>query len=92
MEFHRWLYKRYINDFELSSDFEVHHIDDDKINNFLCNLISLERKDHKKVHEIHRKSNNSIEEALVKVLEDNKDKYFNFKHHKKIYNLLKKRN
>lgn len=48
---HRYFYRSHYNDFR--SDFEIHHIDKNKVNNQLYNLIQLSVEKHKKI--IHGK-------------------------------------
>ena len=41
---HRYIYRKKFN---LGDGYEVHHIDNDKLNNEIWNLISLKKEDHK---------------------------------------------
>ena len=79
--------------------YDIHHIDENKLNNSLSNLIYLTRSEHIKIHGEKRHGENSIfygkhhtEETKIKLSEALKGRTFSEEAKKKISEALKGRN
>lgn len=74
--------------------YDVHHLDENPLNNALSNLVYLTHAEHARLHKIgnaYRKGKPLSEETRVKISASQKGKTFSEEHRAKIVNTLKMR-